>query len=210
MILMFENICDTIRDTHTENIRLFDILSNPKFNNFPSLVCDYYDKAATFKEANDKAIMNYSYGRLKTAWAQCWHLDADPGTPFNHFSGFNTPESLMLREYFMIDEIFWRKVLSHVFGDLVSVRTGISDLKTKLMSVLVSDDLDRRKNKKDLKKPWHDIAVKILTVFQKRTEKRSLSDATESAAKRQAVIPDVDGDQAKNMAADTLISLHGS
>ena len=90
------------------------------------------------------------------------------------------------------------------------MRTGISDLKTTLMSVLVKDDLDRGKNEKDLKKPWHKHAVELLTILKKRTEKRSLGDAKESAAKRQAVIPDVDGDQAKNMAADTLISLHGS
>jgi hypothetical protein len=127
----------------------------------------------------------------------------------------------------MTDEIFWRKVLSMTFGDLVSVRTGITLLKTKLIKDLVSDDLNRGPQKTDLKKPWHQDAVKLLTILKKRTEKRSLGDAKESAAKRQAVIPDVDGDPesaakqqavipdvdgdaAKNMAADTLIALHGS
>jgi hypothetical protein len=120
------------------------------------------------------------------------------------------------------DELVWRKFLDMTFGNLASVKTGITELKKKTMSAIIQDDDAQSENKKGARKLWYGIAKKRLeNQNQNRMSnpKRNIDDPTaESAHKRQAIQPagnppvakltdnDKDKDKEKD-AADALLAL---
>ena len=105
----------------------------------------------------------------------------------------------MLREFFMKDEIFYRRILSGVYGDSRSLKTSITNMKYILFDLCLK--------KKILQKPVYELAVKKLEELKnKRVLKRSLGDVTESSPKRHAVTPSVHEDIASKIAAELLMS----
>ena len=222
MTIIFEKICDAIRDEPTGDVDVYDILRSPKFLEFPSLVCKFYGTCATYKTELENAILNCGYGKLRAAWCIWWYLDTEPNTTDNQIEVFSVTDANVIRAMYGTDELVWRKFLDTTFGNLASVKTGITELKKKTMSAIIQDDDAQSENKKGARKLWYGIAKKRLeNQNQNRMSnpKRNIDDPTaESAHKRQAIQPagnppvakltdnDKDKDKEKD-AADALLAL---
>ena len=130
MILMFEDVCNTIRDTPARNDDFILILRNLKIPNIPSLVCIYFCMMATYSAELNKSVWYLCAKKWQASWLQIWYLDADPDADTSkHYSNFDIWDADMLSDLFMQDEMFYRRILSRICGDCLPMKTSITKMK---------------------------------------------------------------------------------